>query len=159
MILRKYYLKNYYVFITTVTRDNQPIFSQEKFCDILVENLKFYRDKFRFKLLGYVIMLDHFHGIFLPCSKGNISQIMRDWKSYTSYQINRLRNTKGQLWQKDFYEHTIRNKEDFREKLNYIHNNPIKAGLVEKLEDYKYSSYRNYYLNDNSIIYIDKIYF
>ncbi len=53
------------------------------------------------------------------------------------------------LWIKRFDDQVIRNEKMFWTKLKYIHNNPVKAGLVEKVEDYKYSSARNYVYNDH----------
>lgn len=56
---------------------------------------------------------------------------------------------------KRFDDEVIRNQKMFWTKLKYIHNNPIKAGLAEKPEDFKYSSARNYVLKDHSIIPVD----
>jgi len=61
------------------------------------------------------------------------------------------------IWQQGYYEHIIRDRKDFETKLDYIHKNPLNVGLVENLDDYPFSSYRNYYLDDNSVIEIDRI--
>jgi len=53
-----------------------------------------------------------------------------------------------------FDDEVIRNREMFLTKLRYIHNNPVKAGLVENPEDYKYSSARNYMFGDHSVIFV-----
>ena len=103
----------------------------------------------------YMIMPDHFHGIITVGDKGNISEIMRDFKSYASYEINNVIGSKGKFWQEDFYEHCIRNEKDFEEKLNYIHWNPVRANLVKEPCDYYYSSCNNYFLDDHSIVKID----
>jgi|GEM_PF-6585488 len=47
---------------------------------------------------------------------------------------------KPKVWQESFYDHVIRNRKEFDERLNYLYNNPVKAKLVEKPEDYKYAS-------------------
>ncbi len=65
------------------------------------------------------------------------------------------RNLKYRLWQPSFYDFNIYSRKKFDEKLSYIHNNPIKHGLVKDLAQYKYSSFRNYELNDHSIFQID----
>ncbi len=57
-----------------------------------------------------------------------------------------------------FDDEVIRNNKMFWVKLKYIHNNPVKAGLVSKVEDYKYSSARNYRTNDHSVIFVDTEY-
>ena len=62
---------------------------------------------------------------------------------------------KRKFWMKRFDDEVIRNQNMFLVKLNYIHNNPVKSGLVEKPEDYKYSSARNYLLDDHSVLFVD----
>lgn len=63
----------------------------------------------------------------------------------------------GKIWQDRFYDEIIKDEIDLKNKFDYIHENPVKAGLVKYIEDYKFSSYINYYLNDNSLIKIDLI--
>ncbi len=59
------------------------------------------------------------------------------------------------IWQKSFYDFQIYSDKKLEQKLNYIHNNPLKAGLIKDLKDYPWSSYQNYYLNNNKLIKID----
>ncbi|OGY45056.1 MAG: hypothetical protein A3J62_01985 [Candidatus Buchananbacteria bacterium RIFCSPHIGHO2_02_FULL_38_8] len=54
---------------------------------------------------------------------------------------NRYRSRQNPVWQKSFYDHAIRNKQDFIEKLNYIHNNPLKHNITNDLNQYLWSSY------------------
>lgn len=166
MTLKKIYLPEQCYFVTTNVSDKEWIFGKmengiyvpdDKLCQIVINDLNFYRNKFKFLLHGYVIMPNHFHGITTVSNKGNVSEIMRDFKSHVSFEINTILNRKGEFWQEDFYEHGIRNELDFEEKINYIHYNPVTANLVKDPADFKYSSYRNYYLDDNSIIRIDII--
>ena len=110
-------------------------------------------------------MPSHFHWILIVNPKyGTLSDIMRDFKKFTAWQIfdaleehenNTLlkifkdsaagmNDQTKKLWMKRFDDEVIRNQQMFLAKLNYIHNNPLKAGLVNKVEDYKYSSARNY---------------
>jgi len=166
MTLKKIYLPNQCYFITTNVLNKEWVFGNidkgiyipnEVFCQLVIDDLNFYRKKFQFQLHGYVIMPDHFHGIITVSNKENISEIMRDLKSHVSFEINEVLKRKGEFWQHDFYEHGIRNEKDFEEKLNYIHLNPVRVHLVEDAADFKYSSYRNYYLNNNTIIEIDNL--
>lgn len=59
------------------------------------------------------------------------------------------------FWQKSFYDFPIYSDKKFQEKLNYLHNNPLKAGLVTDPKDYPWSSYQNYFLENNKLISID----
>ena len=123
-----------------------------------MHNIKYYRDRLGFKLLAYVIMPDHFHAIIHVPENQKISTIIHDLKRFSSIQIGRRMNRMGRpIWQPGYYEHVIRDARDFETKLDYLHKNPLNGGLVENLEDYPFSSYRNYYLDDNSVIEIDRI--
>lgn len=82
---------------------------------------------------------------------GQVTQTTRK-----KYPHRRISEQKYRFWRPSFYDFNIYSGEKLRQKLNYIHSNPVRAGLVNKPEDYPYSSYRNYYLNDEKIIKIDK---
>lgn len=125
-------------------------------CDIAIQNLDFYRKKFGFLLHGYVIMPDHVHLLLTVSRTGTISEIMRDWKHRIAFEMNRRSGWSGRVWQRDFWEHSIRNAPDFRQKMNYIHMNPVRAGLVEKAEDWPYSS-AAWYRGKGGSIHIDPI--
>ena len=165
-----------FYFVTTTVVKFTPIFINYRFCDILISNIKYYREKYKFTILSYVIMPSHFHWILIVNPKfGTLSDIMRDIKKFTAWQIfdtmeenenNKLLKTfkdaaeglKDQtkkLWIRRFDDEVIRSQQMFWAKLNYIHNNPVKAGLVNKAEDYKYSSARNYINGDHSILEVD----
>ncbi len=120
------------------------IYPNEQTCHILLDNLNFYRAKFSFLLHGFVFMSDHVHLLLTVGKNGTISDIMRDWKHRTGFEMNNLLYRQGCLWQRDFWEHTIRNEKDFLEKINYIHQNPVKSGYVDTAEEWKYSSARWY---------------
>jgi len=165
-----------FYFVTTTVVRFTPIFSNQSFCDILISNIKHYREKYKFTTLGYVIMPSHFHWILIVNPKyGTISDIMRDIKKFTTWQIfdileeieNRtflkifqqsadgIKDQEKKLWMSRFDDEVIRNQQMFWAKLNYIHNNPLKAGLVTRAEDYKYSSARNYINKDQSVLEVD----
>jgi REP element-mobilizing transposase RayT len=111
---------------------------------------------------AYVIMPDHLHALLKPTTFG-ISKTMKLIKGRTARMINLSREAKASptrkeqipqgrgdfsrptnVWQKGFFDFTIQTERKFREKFNYIHYNPVKRGLVERAEDYKYSSAMDY---------------
>ncbi|MBI3193562.1 MAG: transposase [Ignavibacteriae bacterium] len=162
-------------FVTTTVVEFTRVFGQHELCDLLVHNIKHYQEKYKFEVLGYVIMPSHFHWIVeLEPSNGTISDIMRDIKKYSAWDImewiektgnESLRDLfydnakpfpgqKRKFWMHRFDDEVIRNTEMLKVKLEYIHNNPLKAGLVGEQSDYKYSSARNYYLGDHSVLYV-----
>ena len=168
-----------FFFVTTTIVNHYPLFSDFRYCDILVNNIRFYQNKYRFDILAYVIMPTHFHWIVKTNIKfGSISDIMRDIKKYSAKQIleqlskdnnnnllsyfeKQAADIKGQdhkIWEKRFDDQVIRNEKMLWIKLRYIHNNPVKAGLVSKPENYKYCSAVNYLQNDHSILLVDTDY-
>jgi len=163
-------------FITTTVVKFANVFEKDKYCDLLIHNIKHYQKRYNFKILAYVIMPSHFHWIVITDrKKGTISDIMRDIKKYSAWDImdhlekdnnykllnvfeNEGRfhkNHKRKLWMKRFDDEVIRNEKMFWVKLNYIHNNPVEAGLAAKPGEYKYSSAINYLFGDHSVITVD----
>jgi hypothetical protein len=77
------------------------------------------------------------------------------WLRFFRLDETKRRNWKYHIWQQGYDDLGVYNPKVVRTKLNYIHNNPVRKGLVEKPEDYLYSSARNYILDDQSIIRVD----
>jgi len=166
-------------FITTTVLNFRNIFLDNYSCQLLIENIKHYQKKYNYSLLAYVIMPSHFHWIVKNnITYGTISDVMRDIKNYSAWDImdylsGKSENykeifsvttkkhdpkQKSRFWMERFDDQVIRNNKMFWEKLIYIHNNPVKAGLVQKPEDYIFSSARNYMLGDQTIIEVDTSY-
>lgn len=163
-------------FVTTTVVNFACVFTQGKYCDVLIQNIKHYQQRYRFVILGYVIMPSHFHWIVeIELAQGTISDVMRDIKKYSAWDLmealendrredlTRLftlqskgyRDQQRKFWMKRFDDEMIRNAGMFRTKLDYIHNNPVKAGIVSNVEDFKYSSARNYILGDHTVLEVD----
>jgi putative transposase len=166
-------------FVTTTVVNHACVFSERKYCALLVQQIKTWQEHFRFDVLGYVIMPSHFHWIVkLEPTLGTISDVMRELKSHAAWTIldelerdrrrdlcalfaeasYGLADQRRKFWTKRFDDEVIRNREMFRAKLLYIHNNPVKAGLVGRAEDYEFSSARNYICGDHSILYVNTSY-
>jgi len=164
-------------FITTSVNKFVKIFSEKRYIEIILKNISFYREKHGFLLLAYVIMPDHLHLLIYPDPerKVDVSDIMEDFKKFTSRQLRvqmekdkktnwlaafrleapRKRNWQFRIWQERFDDLGIHSLNVARIKINYIHNNPVRKGMVDRPEDYPYSSARNYLSNDHSIIRVD----
>jgi REP element-mobilizing transposase RayT len=160
-------------FVTTTVVNFARVFTQDKYCDILVNNIKHYQRKYQFTVFGYVIMPTHFHWIVqVNPALGHISEIVRDIKKYSAWELfdalesdkrfgllamfsreaSSLPDQHRKFWIRRFDDEAIRNSGMLRAKLEYIHYNPVKAELVRNPEDYKYSSARNYMVGDHSIL-------
>ncbi len=140
---RRYHLPDHCYFVTTTTVDRRAYFADRRLAEILLDNLRFYRSRMRFRLHGYVIMPDHVH-LLVTSGGSSISDIMRNIKSFTSKQIREILGVKGAVWQSRFHDRIVRDETEFRAVLEYIHLNPVKAGLVASPEGYKFSSYSAY---------------
>ncbi len=107
---------------------------------LLVENAFIHFDQQRYDLMGWVVMPNHVHVLLAPRQEYSLSQIVHSWKSYTAKEINTLLQRTGTLWQREYFDRYIRSEQHYYYALNYIHQNPVKAGLVERAEDWPYSS-------------------
>jgi len=124
---------------------------------LLVENIQLLRNsfqhiknKFPFYINGIVILPDHIHSIWtLPDNDSEYSKRWRLIKSHfskhlpKSEQINSSRNNKGErgIWQRRFWEHQIRDEEDYRKHMDYMYFNPVKHGYVCNVIDWPFSSF------------------
>jgi putative transposase len=125
----------------------------------LVDHVGALRDAFRvarrerpFAVQAIVILPDHLHAIFtLPPDDADFSGRWRRIKGHFSSalidkgaQLKRNANGDLALWQRRFWEHTIRNETDFARHVDYIHFNSVKHGLVSRVCDWPYSSFHRY---------------
>ncbi len=138
--LRRYYLPDRIVFVTTSTKNKVPVFQSAENAQILTDLLYELRRENELKLYAFVVMPDHLHFIFLPVPPENLSTILHKLKRRSSREIHKRTRIKGMLWESRFYDRIIRNEEEFAKAIDYIHWNPVKAGLSETPEDYLFSS-------------------
>ena len=88
-----------------------------------------YFDGGRYKLHAWCIMPNHVHAIAEPFAGFELSQIVHSWKSFTAKKINRELGRTGSVWQQETYDHIIRSKTEYLDLMDYVWNNPVKAGL------------------------------
>ena len=154
--LKRYDLPNQCYLVTTVTRDRRPYFADARLATMLVDNLRFYRERMGFLLHGYVIMPDHVHLLVTPVAC-TVSEIMRNFKSFTSKQIRETLRQSGPIWQRRFYDRVIRDEQQFLAALDYIHLNPVRSGLVSSPENYEFSSCRAFAECGTPLLHIDSL--
>lgn len=179
MGLPRLHIEGHIYYITTVVYNRLPIFTRPSFVIPLIDSLNFYRYKQEFKLLGYVIMPDHVHFIIWPFGGATVSDIMRDYKKFTSVRLIRQAEVENitewttafeqageetgrsdnKVWQDSYWDENVYTRRFLLQKLNYVYRNPLRAGLVEHPADYYYSSYRNYELGEEWLIEIDRGWF
>jgi putative transposase len=160
-------------FVTTTIVRYEPIFGfGRQYYLILIKSLKFVLSKYQAALFAYVLMPSHIHLVIAMPEKKSISDLMRDFKKYTSTRIRQQLEKEGKsdtivslhmnaegkknrvfkLWMERFDDLVIDSDKMLQVKIDYIHNNPVKAGFVDQPELWEFSSARNYILNDHSLI-------
>ncbi len=142
-------------FFTVVTYKRQPLLCLDESRAILEEVINKTRVLYPFDIKAWVLLPDHLHTIWkLP--EGDSRYSMR-WgfikKEFTKrFKIplsitsttSRFRKREGNLWQRRFWEHTIRDDDDYRAHVDYIHYNPVKHGLAVRAGDWVYSTFHRY---------------
>lgn len=106
----------------------------------LVQNALLHFDGKRYRLPAWVIMPNHVHALLVPEQGHSLSSILHSWKSFTSNQANKLLGRSGNFWQEDYFDRYIRNTKHFGDAIDYIENNPVKAGLCERKVDWRFGS-------------------
>ena len=156
--MRRYFEEGAVYFVTTVTRERKPLFRDPRLCRILLVTIEYYKTIFDYLVLGYCLMPDHIHLILKPGPKFNLSVIMKMVKGSFSRKVNRLDDRRGSLWQSRYFEELIRSEKQLVAQLEYIHQNPLAAGLVSAVGDYLYSSFSQFEKNadvKNAVLEID----
>ncbi|PCJ56900.1 MAG: transposase [Planctomycetota bacterium] len=115
--------------------------------DLIFENWNHFNGK-RYDLISYVIMPNHIHILIKIYEKEQLGKIIHSWKSYTSKKIKKYLNINGKDssvgWKDNYWDRYIRDTAHYQHAINYIHQNPVKAGLCSAPEDWKYSSIKKY---------------
>ncbi|MCW5970213.1 MAG: transposase [Blastocatellales bacterium] len=107
-----------------------------------VEEALLHFDGERYRLLAWCIMPNHVHVLAEIREGFTVSEIVQSWKSFTSKQANKILGRSGIFWMPDYFDRFIRNGNHLNRAIDYIENNPVKAGLAADSAEWKYSSSR-----------------
>ncbi|MEK6570342.1 MAG: transposase [Bacteroidota bacterium] len=167
-------VKLYY--ITTTGVEWCDVFTAIPYSDIIIDSLKYCIIHKALHLHAYVVMPNHAHYILSTDERKSLSDIMRDLNTHTSREITRLlkaesrhdllkvfsdaakldgRGNQFKVWQEGFHPIALATHDFVAQKLNYLHNNPVRKGYVVRPEQWRYSSARNYILQDESVIKVE----
>ena len=97
-----------------------------------------------FYLTAWVFLPDPWHYIAAPRPPVTISGVVKSLKQSSLSGINQRRGTEGELWQPRFFDRALRTVDEYNEKVEYIHRNPVRAGLVSRPQDWRWSSFNEY---------------
>jgi putative transposase len=127
-------------FVTSVTWDRRPLFRSERAATMFVESLFGYRDRGIFQLYEFVLMPDHIHLLLAPKPTLALERAMQFIKGGYSHRFMKETGSRMEIWERSFTNHRIRDAFDYEKHRSYILLNPVRAKLVDRQQDYPYSS-------------------
>ncbi|NME68756.1 REP-associated tyrosine transposase [Flammeovirga aprica] len=166
-------------FVTLTVTEWVDVFTRKEYIDIIIDSLTFCQKNKGLQIHSYVIMTNHLHLIISTKEGGEkLEFILRDFKKYTSQNIRKAieQNPKEsrkkwmlwlfkssanpakqnfQFWQHYNFPIQLSSPKLLDQKMNYIHNNPVRSGVVNEPEEYMYSSARHYSGKKYTVLEID----
>ena len=160
-------------FISSTIVEWIPVFTSVNYFEILIDSMKHCQKNKNLKIYAFVILENHFHMIVVS---ERLLRTIQSLKRHTAQEIimavenqekkwllNQLAfykkrhkiHSAHQIWQEGFHPELILNDKMLIQKFDYIHQNPVKKGYVDKPEHWRYSSARNFILDDHSVIELD----
>ncbi len=127
-------------FVTFETWRRKRLFVVEPYVRLFVQTLYHYRREGRFQVHAFVVMPEHVHLLFTPAHNVTLEHAVQLIKGGYSHEFGITFGKHKEVWQRGFTDHRIRDARDFEAHVEYIHQNPVKRGLVEKPSDYRYCS-------------------
>ncbi|MFC1703551.1 transposase [Candidatus Omnitrophota bacterium] len=121
---------------------SQPIFLSQTDYALYLHLLKRYKSKYPFNLYAFCLMKNHVHLALEPTDSSELSKAMQGINLSYAIYFNYKYQKNGHLWQGRFKSMVVAKDEYLNTCLNYIEANPLRAGMVKKLEEYRWSSYR-----------------
>jgi len=168
-------------FVTFTVTGWIDVFSRDVYKDLFVESLQFCIKNKGLVLHAWIIMTNHIH-LIISSNSNQLSNIVRDLRKYTSKQIikaiqeNELESRRSwmlnifsfagkqsstnkdfKFWKQDYHPIELDTSDKVQQRLNYLHENPVRSGLVWETWHYKYSSAIDYYTNENGLVSIEHL--
>lgn len=88
-------------------------------------------DGMRYQLFAWCVMPNHVHVVFQTILGNTLPGILHTWKSFSAKQANQILHRSAEFWQREYYDHLLRNESEFRRAVQYVVDNPKRAGLKE----------------------------
>ena len=137
-------------FVTTDTWQKYPLFINTELANIVVEQILSCRDRGFYKLHAFAVMPDHLHVLLTPSETTTVEKAMQMIKGGSAHRMGHERPNKFPVWHAGFHDRWMRDAEEYRGSKRYTEQNPVEAKLVERSEDYVFSSASGKYVLDLS---------
>ena len=171
--LRRYYGQKHFHFVTFSCYRRMPLLASRRARSLFIKELSHVRAEYGFLLTGYVLMPEHVHLLMSEPEKGTPSTVLQMLKQRVTRNMrkSKARTPRGQLrlnfpesidelpqfWQARFYDFNVYSRKKMKEKLEYMHANPVTRGLVKHPKDWPWSSWSFYVKGDPGLISIDVV--
>src|SRR5690242_1013943 len=129
-------------FITASTFEKAALLQTDRMAQLLLDVLFHYREQRRYLLHEFVIMPNHFHLLITPVVPVTLEKAIQFIKGGFSYRAKHELSFAGEIWQTSFYDHRVRDAEEYGRFRHHIHMNPVRRGIVATPEEFEYSSAR-----------------
>ncbi|MFZ2630177.1 MAG: transposase [Desulfosalsimonadaceae bacterium] len=140
---RRYFVPNASVFLTVVTAGRRPLFNNaDNIASVfaIFRNVKLLHP---FTMKAWVVMPDHLH-LLIHTIDGRFDRVMHSFKRQVAAHFRDRGMGGGDIWQKRYYDHVVRDDRDFFNHLDYIHFNPVHHGIATRPGDFVSSSFHHY---------------
>jgi REP element-mobilizing transposase RayT len=141
-VYRRFYGHRYPSLITTNVADRSPLLARQEAASALLRSLAEAEQELRFHLYAWVIMPDHVHLVIEVPDSLMSGTVLRFVKARFARRWNHRTGAGGSIWQTRFHERVLTSERALLAAVEYVHANPVAAGLVESAEDYVFSSAR-----------------
>lgn len=138
------FLNNMYYFLTARTYNRRIIFNTYERKSLLLRSLQAVFQSHGYRLTGWVILGNHYHMLFRSSTGSDLARIINLVHGRVSYQLNQWDGMRGRKIFQNYWDRCMRDEEDYYRHLNYIHHNPVKHGLVQRMHEYPLSSFDSY---------------
>ena len=133
-------------FITASTCQRKHLFQAEPMARLFVDVLLHYRTLGKYFLHEFVLMPDHFHLLITPAE--SLERALQLIKGGFSFRAKKELGFGGEIWEKSFYDHRVRDLGEYERFRDYIRQNPVKRGLAAVAEDYSYGSAAGFVMDE-----------
>ncbi len=127
-------------FVTASTCEKQYLLQSERMAKLFVDVLFHYQNQGKYRLHEFVVMPNHFHVLLTPLFTVTLEKAVQFIKGGFSYRARKELGFVGEIWQTSFYDHRVRDANEYSRFRHYIHMNPVRRGLVPIPEEFRFSS-------------------
>ncbi len=123
-------------FLTSTVAHRRAIFENKRHAEFMLSAIRWLHNEHRFAVDAAVVMPDHIH-IVGQLIEGSLAKVMHSVKSYTAKRLVAA-GVEPPVWQAGYYDHGLRKDENYNMSVKYVIENPVRAGIVQQLENYPY---------------------